>query len=902
MPLTPGTRLGSYEIVEPIGAGGMGEVYRASDPKLGRQVAIKVLPAHLASDAAALARFEREARAVAALSHPNILGIYDFGTEGGVAFAVMELLEGETLRARLTGTPGQSAPQAGGARPTSQAQQAVPAGQASTARRRPVALPVRKAVEFATQVAQGLAAAHEKGIVHRDLKPENVFITADGRIKILDFGLAVVRPIGFTTETRLEEPAHTQPGTILGTVGYMSPEQVRAEPTDQRSDIFSFGVMLYEMLAGQPAFHRDSAVGTMSAILNEDVPEIAPDAVPPALDRIVRRCLEKNAAERFQSARDLAFALQTLSGIASGPPSGIQQTAAPSRIRPWRRPHAVIMTLAAVAAGLLLVMAGLLAGPFVSPWRPSAAAPSFHRLTFSRGTLRAARFAPDGQTIVYSAAWNGQPMRTLLTRPESPASSPLQLPDGQLLSVSSQGEIAVSVGHRYDGIWTGTGILARAALVGAAVREIQQDVRAADWSPDGAALALVRHIDGRDRLEYPAGKVLYETVGYVSHPRVSPDGRRVAFLDHPVYGDNRGTVAVIEPGGPKTTLTGDCPSEEGLAWSPAGGEVWFTASPAGDDQALYAVDLRGRLRVVYRAPAQLVLHDIHRDGRVLISEEAFRGETTVSVPGATEQRDVTLLDLSGARDLSHDGQYLLVTQFGSGSGRNYAVYLQKTDGAPAVRLGDGDGWSLSADGAWALAIVRSPRSHLVLLPTGPGDARVLPDGGLQHETAEWFPDGRRVLTCGTMGGRAARCYVQDVAGGAIRAVTEEGIVTGRARRPRISPDGRRFVAVRADGRSAMFDADGGPPTSLPMIDPAEAAIEWTSDGTGLFVHQPVGVPRKVYRVDLRSGTRTLWKELGPSDRAGVLSNLEILVTPDGRSYATIFFRMLSSLYLAEGLR
>ena len=228
--------------------------------------------------------------------------------------------------------------------------------------------------------------------------------------------------------------------------------------------------------------------------------------------------------------------------------------------------------------------------------------------------------------------------------------------------------------------------------------------------------------------------------------------------------------------------------------------------------------------------------------------------------------------------------------------------MQKTDGAPPVRLGDGDGWSLSADNAWALAIVRSPGSRLVLLPTGPGDTRVLPDGGLQHETAEWFPDGRHVLTCGTKDGHAARCYVQDVEGGAIRAVTGDGIVLGRGRRPRISPDGRRFVATGADGRSAVFHLDGGPRTPLPMVDPAEAVIEWTSDGAGLFVHRMEGVPRNVYRVDLQTGARTLWKEIAPSDRAGVLSNLEILVTPDGRSYATIFFRMLSSLYLVEGLR
>ncbi len=401
MPLTAGSRLGSYEIEEPIGAGGMGEVYRARDPKLGRHVAIKVLPAHLASDAAALARFEREARAVAALSHPNILGIHDFGTEGGVAYAVMELLEGESLRARLAGAPGSSSPRASGRQAGSQARSGdaverspVPAGQSA-------ALPVRKAIDIATQIAQGLAAAHEKGVIHRDLKPENVFLTRDGQVKILDFGLAqVVQPATISGETRLQvESTRTQPDTILGTVGYMSPEQVRAEPTDQRSDIFSFGVVLYEMLAGQQAFHRDSAVEAMTAILKEDAPEIPAATIPPALDRIVRRCLEKSPAERFQSARDLAFALQTLTAVTVGAPSGMREALAEGA-GAGRRRRAILRPLAAILGALLLLAVGLLVGPFVSPWRPVASPPSFQRLTFARGTLRAARFAPDGRTIV----------------------------------------------------------------------------------------------------------------------------------------------------------------------------------------------------------------------------------------------------------------------------------------------------------------------------------------------------------------------------------------------------------------------------------------------------------------------------------------------------------------------
>lgn len=881
MSLSAGTRLGAYEILQPLGAGGMGEVYRAWDPKLGRHVAIKVLAPHLASDRAALARFEREARAVAALSHPNILGIFDLGTENGTVFAVMELLEGETLRFRLGASL--PAPATGGA----------PVAPEALNR-----LPIRKAIEYALQVAQGLAAAHDKGIVHRDLKPENVFITKDGRVKILDFGLAQVRPPASpeTDATVLRSGAQTQPGTILGTVGYMSPEQVRGEATDHRSDIFSFGVLLYEMLAGRPAFHYESAVETMTAILKEEPPEIAPGTMAPALDRIVRRCIEKDPDERFQSARDLAFALGTLSGIPSGAPSGVQPIEASLRARPRVRRGAL------VAAGLaaVLFVVGLALGPFVSPWRPVAPIASFQRLTFARGTIRSARFTPDGQTIVYSAAWNGLPLRTFLTRPESPASSLLQVPEGQVLSVSSKGDVAVSVGHAYDGPWTAVGTLSSGPLLGGAVREMLQGVRAADWSPAGDSLVVVRRIGNRDRLEYPAGKVLVETTGYISHARVSPDGRHIAFLDHPVYGDNRGTVAVVQPGGQMATLTPEWPSEEGLAWSPDGREIWFTASRGGGDYALHGVDLRGHVRVIFSAPVHVVLHDTRRDGQVLLTQEVFVPQISVASPGSSEQREVSHFDVSTAADLSRDGRYLLVSHMGAGSGANYAVYLQKTDGSSPVRLGDGLGCALSPDGSWALALVRSPKSQVVLLPTAAGESRALPDGGLKQLTADWFPDGRRILTCGDKDG-ATRCYVQDLESGAMRVAGDEGMRL-RLQRPRVSPDGRSFVAVGEDGRVSLFDLEGGQRRVLPGIDPGEVAIQWTSDGRAVYVQRPGGVPAKVYRVDLGTGERTLWKEIAPPDIAGIISKMEILVTPDGRSYATAFYRMLSSLYLARGLR
>src|ERR1700757_2969255 len=288
MELSAGTKLGPYEIVEPLGAGGMAEVYRAKDTRLGREVAIKLLPESFAKDADRLWRFEQEARAVAALDHPNILAIHDVAENNGAPFLVSEFLEGNSLRQELNRS----------------------------------ALPMRRAVDYGTQIAQGLAAAHDKGIIHRDLKPENIFVTQDGRLKILDFGLAKLSKLESAADEDATLEAATKeasPGLILGTVGYMSPEQVKGEAADARSDIFALGTILYEMLTGSRAFQRNTSAETMTAILKEDPPEMSTPSrsVVPALERIVRRCLEKKPLQRFQSARDLAFGLEAFSGVSS---------------------------------------------------------------------------------------------------------------------------------------------------------------------------------------------------------------------------------------------------------------------------------------------------------------------------------------------------------------------------------------------------------------------------------------------------------------------------------------------------------------------------------------------------------------------------------------------------------
>src|SRR6202163_2134788 len=443
MPLALGTRLGPYEIVAPAGAGGMGEVYRARDARLNRDVAIKVLPAGFARDPDRLRRFQQEAQAAAALNHPNILAVHDFGEHDGSLYMITEFLEGETLRERL----------------------------------RPGALPVRKATDYAEQVGRGLAAAHEKGIVHRDLKPENIFVTRDGRVKILDFGLAkLTQPEGDHAETITHQ---TEAGVVLGTVGYMSPEQVRGKPADHRSDLFSFGAILYEMLSGRRAFHGETSADTMSAILRGESPGLAETnrGIAPGLEQIVQHCLEKNPEERFQSAHDIAFDLQLLSG--QTPSSAREAAISEPGLRKWW------LWVAVAAATIGIFLAG-----YFTRGRSPAPSPKFRQLTFQRGSIQSAAFAPDGQTVIYSAMWNGKPTPEIFsTRIGDLLSRPLQLDDSQVADISSSGEMAILEHWRSLGGWTGRAMLARMAISGGAPREVLDEVQSASWSPDGSSLA-----------------------------------------------------------------------------------------------------------------------------------------------------------------------------------------------------------------------------------------------------------------------------------------------------------------------------------------------------------------------------------------------------------------------------
>ena len=859
MDIPIGTKLGRYEIRAFIGAGGMGRVYRAHDTSLGRDVAIKSLPpVYLSPDR--LRRFEQEARATSALNHPNILAIFDIGTFENAPFVVSELLEGQTLRERLADG----------------------------------LLPARKAIDYAKQVGRGLAAAHEKGIVHRDLKPENIYLTNDGHVKILDFGLAkLIEPVRSEDELSQVETKHlnTEPGVVLGTAGYMSPEQVRGNPADQRSDIFSFGAVLYEMVTGVRPFRGDSSVETMNAILKEEPPPIplSERGMSIPLQRVINHCLEKQPQDRFQTARDLVFNLESIADPSSFDSSlSIPTMASPVVAkRSWLK-WAVLVVIGAVLLGAVF---------FGGRYTASTTLPTYTQLTFRRGSIYTARFTSDGKGIFFSASWDGTPVDVSFMRSDSPVVQTLNLPNTQMLSISRTGEMAVLLNCKYLFHFVNQGTLARMSLAGGNAREMLENVQGADWSPDGSALAVVRFDKEHNYLEYPIGKRLYQTEGYISNPRVSPNGDQVAFLDHPLHGDSRGTVTVVDSSGQSKKLTEEWTDENGLAWSPRGDEVWFTASKAGEAQALYAVTLSGKQRVLLRSPIGLRLQDLSPSGEVLLTGNNESTPVIGLVPGQTTERDLSWLSVVRITDLSSDGASFIFNDAGQGSGTNYAVYLRKTDGSPAVRLGDGHGHGRSPDGKWVISILLNP-PQIVLLPTGAGEARHLERFGIEQYGygAAWLPNGKGIVFVGREKGRPMRTFVQDLDGGQPRPVTPEG-VTGYA----VSPDGKLLLGRDTSEKKALYPLDGGEPRTVPGLEDEDKLIRWTDSADSVFIYRDRERPIRIYKLNLSTGRKELVKEILPRDPAGLLGTVTVLMTPDGKGYVYAFTRRLSDLYLVKGL-
>jgi eukaryotic-like serine/threonine-protein kinase len=860
MALASGTKLGPYEIVSPLGAGGMGEVYRARDGRLSRDVAVKVLPAAFSRDPERLRRFEQEARATAALSHPNILAVFDIGTHEGSLYVVTELLEGETLRQRTQSGP----------------------------------LPARKATDYGLQMARGLAAAHEQGITHRDLKPENIFVTKDGRIKILDFGLAKLT-LPEKSASGADSPtlaSQTEPGLVLGTVGYMAPEQVRGKPADARSDIFSLGAILYEIASGKRAFQGDTAADTMSAILKAEPPPLSETQqnIPPGLARIVEHCLEKDADNRFQSARDVAFALEAFSGSSSGGVAATAISAAPSKGRSYT-------LMIALGSGLLAAVVAFAVARFTAPVVPT---PVFHQLTFPRGYIQTARFAPDGDTIIYSPAWAGKPIELFSTRQEGGESRALGLPDSDLLGVSSTGELAVRLTPRFTGAYSISGTLARTMLSGGTPRPVENDIEFADWTPDGKDLAIVRRVAGRSRLEFPVGKVLYQTVGWIGNPRFSPRGDSIAFIDHVSVVGDPGRVAFIDLAGHKKVLTPQFDSAQGLAWSSTGDEIWFTATPSGGARSLRAVSLRGKERLIAPVPGILNLFDVSRTGRVLLSSDDWRVGIIALAPGSTKEQDLSWMDFSAIRDLSSDGKLLLFDESGEAGGLTGAIYLRKMDGSAPVRLADGNSNSLSADSKWVMGLTGFDLHNFFVLPTGTGQTQTVSLGTLSYHWGNWMPNGHQVLFVGNEVDRGSRIYLMDVPQGRPRPITPEGVGVVNYTRF-VSPDGLSFLGLDQEGHSVVYSVQSGEGKPVPGLNPAEVAFGWTGDGKSVYVYRPA-VPALVYRVELSTGHRQLWKELNPPDPAGINFIRTPHISADGKAYAYNYSRVLSKLFLVDGLK
>jgi len=867
MALTSGTKLGPYEILAPLGAGGMGEVYRARDSRLDRIVAIKVLPTSLTADTERLRRFEQEARSVAALNHPNILAVHDIGTHNGAPYMVCELLEGETLRERLQGG----------------------------------VLSSRKSVEYAIQIAQGLAAAYDKGIIHRDLKPENIFLTRDGRVKILDFGLAKIAPTRSEASNAAQtltsvDVALTEAGQVLGTAGYMSPEQVRGLVVDHRSDIFAFGSILFEMLSGKRAFSRDTAAETMTAILKEDPQELSEmnRNISPALDRIARHCLEKNPDQRFQSARDLAFDLESLSQHSS---SSAGMAAKPSAIQTVRRFQLPIM--------LFLVALGAAMGYLLGHKAKPSSEVTYHQLTFRKGTVLSARFAPDNRTIIYSAAWGGASPELFSTRQDSVESKPMGLSQVDLLGVSSQGEVAVSLRSApLQGFFGTLGTLGRTPLTGGtAPREVLENVEWSDWSPDGSGLLVVRTVDQDNRIEYPLGKVVYKAppAAWISHPRISRDGKRVAFCLHPQRGDDRGSITVINSDGSGQTKSfGDFASLYGLAWSPKDDEVWFTADPALTTIArrLMAVSLSGKFRLLAAAPGDLTLHDVSSDGTAVIAIDDRERKIFFTDPN-TPERELTWLDRAVLGALSSDGKQVLFHEGGKGGGSLGRIFLRKTDGSPAVSLGEGYSIALSPDQKWVLATIPTEPPRLSLIPTGAGEAieLKLPGIELTFGPAGFAADSRRIIFFANEPGHKPRMFLFDHDSGKLQPLTPEGT------RGLVSSNGR-FMVVGGDNLPPnLFSVDSGSPIhEIKGMQPQERPINISDDGKTIFVANPIGLSATVYRINVETGDRQLVRTLEMHDSTGSFGITRVMATPDGQAFAFNTLRQLSELYLLQGLQ
>ncbi|HEV2521276.1 MAG TPA: winged helix-turn-helix domain-containing protein [Candidatus Acidoferrales bacterium] len=542
----------------------------------------------------------------------------------------------------------------------------------------------------------------------------------------------------------------------------------------------------------------------------------------------------------------------------------------------------------------------------LAPWQGEAStSPEFQRLTFDQPELSIARFTPDGASVVYSAGWQFNRAKIYAQRLGTSGPQQLGIANSSLLAVSPQAELAVlsePSSHEFGITHPETaGTLARVPLEGGTPRELLPDAEAADWSPTGE-LAVVKHVGGKSRLEFPVGRVLYESTGWIATPRFSPRGDSIAFLDHPVALDDRGSVAIVDLSGNKKTLSGFWESLRGLAWNPRGDEIWFAATRSGVARALYAVTLAGRERRVLNVAGGLSLQDISRDGKVVLSRDLEKLGILFVGQGDQEKepRELSWKDWSAVADISPDGKRILFGEEGENSGLSYQVGLRSTDGSAPVILGSGSAQSLSPDGKWALSIVPAPNDQIVLLPTGAGNPKSLDRGPVehyQHFGARWFPNSEQIVFVGYEAGHGPRCYIQNIEGGKPRAFTPDGTALCS-----VSPNGQ-ILELMDDARALLFSSvTSEQPEKVFKFEPSELPIGWTPDGKFLYLVQTVREPATITRLEIASGRRSLWKQLPPPPIKTIMKADCVVITPDGRSYAYEYMNHSSDLYLVQGLK
>lgn len=842
----------SYKLQIVLGRGGMGTVFLAEDKKLERSVAIKVLSSAVSENSMMALRFQQEAKAASAISHPNVAHIYEYGRFQGMYFLAMEYIRGKTLRALLQEKN----------------------------------IDLLSAINIILQVCYALGAAHKEHIIHRDIKPENIMINEEDLVKVVDFGIA---KLSDKTEKKRTISLETTPGMLLGTAAYMSPEQIRGVAVDERTDLWNIGIVFYELLEGKHPFEGETQSDTQAAILlkNPTPPAIASKI--PLIGKIIHKALSKDFSARYRTAKELVSDLLTAQRKAYDYSYKIQK----KNVEPTSEKKARLNDLK-------LKKNGNITG-------------QIKQLTFQQGFIQSAKFSADGQRIIYSAAWEGNDSHLYSIDKENKQSETIER-GLDVLAVFPTGEIAAASNRVFLRGYVSESALIYLDQTKTSSIEIIKGVQAADAFPgencptvskDSKCFVIVREVEGKNRLEYPIGNVLYETGGWISNPRFSPKGDKIAFIDHSTLTDDSGEICFVNLKGKKQSLSSGWISAQGLAWTPDGKRIRFTGAKEGNARAIYEVSLTGKEKFVYQSIGSLTLHDVSADGQMLVTIDKTRIRINVRPAGETEDFDLSWHDWSLVRDISPDGKTILFTEAGESGGSSYATYIRKTDGTSLAQwVSEGSSLAFSPDGKIALVRLLNNLPQIAVVCLESGENKFLKNNQsnslFYQPWACWFPDGRKILFSANEKDKGTKLYVQDI-DGEPECITPhiEGIEISSPHS--ISPDGK-FIAVSSpDRKVCLLPCRGEELSILPNVEPGYVPIRWSADGQFLFLRMRGKVPAEIYRYGVANGELTRMFEIGPIDKTGVHEILRILLTPDLSSYAYSYTRELSDLFVINNL-